>query len=155
LKVAQAGSFQFAETGIDSFTGEVQEHTTRDKDGSESSILNSPRMGTVKWTDGANRRNWRLEAPAITPGGLAEQVDRVVPLSSPVIDMTALKGRYQMVLEVLLNAPAENASMADRDEAVLKAFNDGLRKPGLQLEPRRGPVETLIVDHVEKTPTEN
>jgi uncharacterized protein (TIGR03435 family) len=48
----------------------------------------------------------------------------------------------------------ENARM-DRDEVVLRAFNDGLRKLGLQLEHRQGPVETLVVDHVEKTPTGN
>jgi uncharacterized protein (TIGR03435 family) len=81
-----------------------------------------------------------------------------------------LKGRYQLVLEVSLNdllglRPAmtsavddptarENALM-DMEEAALKGFNDGLRKLGLQLERRKGPVETLVVDRVEKTPTAN
>jgi uncharacterized protein (TIGR03435 family) len=43
----------------------------------------------------------------------------------------------------------------ERDDAVLRGFNDGLRKLGLQLERRKRPVETLFVDHVKKTPTEN
>jgi uncharacterized protein (TIGR03435 family) len=43
----------------------------------------------------------------------------------------------------------------ERDEVVLRAFNDGLRKLRLELERRKGPVETLVVDHVEKTPSGN
>ena len=157
--------------GVDAFAGEVQERTTRNADGSgESSTLSSPRMGTVRWTDGADKRMWRLEAPSITFDGLAELLDRVLPLPSPVIDMTGLKGRYQMVVEVSLNNALEarpaltndgsdpiarEIAWMDRDEAVLRSFNDGLRKLGLQLEHRKGPVETLFVDHVEKTPTGN
>jgi uncharacterized protein (TIGR03435 family) len=41
------------------------------------------------------------------------------------------------------------------EEAILRGFNDGLMKLGLRLERRKGPVETLIVDRVEQTPTEN
>jgi len=48
----------------------------------------------------------------------------------------------------------ENARI-ERDEVVLRAFNDGLRKLRLELERRKGPVETLVVDHVEKTPSGN
>jgi uncharacterized protein (TIGR03435 family) len=139
-------------------------------DGSSyTATMSNPRMGTVRETDGPNRIQ-RWEAPGITLEGLADLLDRVVPLPSPVIDMTGLKGRYQLVLEVSLNdllglRPAmtsavddptarENALM-DMEEAALKGFNDGLRKLGLQLERRKGPVETLVVDRVEKTPAAN
>jgi uncharacterized protein (TIGR03435 family) len=57
-----------------------------------------------------------------------------------------------MTLEVEFNDLGNPAEMEAR---VVRAFNDGLRKLGLQLERRRGEVPTLIVDHVEKTPTEN
>jgi len=61
-----------------------------------------------------------------------------------------------MVVDVSLNdALVENASMMEREDAVLRGFNDGLKKLGLQLERRKGPVQTLFVDHVEKNPTEN
>jgi uncharacterized protein (TIGR03435 family) len=155
---------------VDGFAGEVQDRTTRNADGSgDSTTLSSPRMGTVRWTDGPDHRTWRLDAPNINFEGLAELLDRVLPLPLPVIDMTGLKGRYQMVVEVSLNdalglrpataspgdpAAMENARM-DRDEVVLRSFNDGLRKLGLQLERHKGPVETLVVDHVEKTPAAN
>jgi uncharacterized protein (TIGR03435 family) len=84
--------------------------------------------------------------------------------------MTELMGRYQLVLEVSLRdlpgarrrisgvggePPAVDNPMADMGATVLKGFNDGLLKLGLRLEPRKGPIEILVIDHVEKTPTEN
>jgi uncharacterized protein (TIGR03435 family) len=41
------------------------------------------------------------------------------------------------------------------EQTVVRGFNEGLRKLGLKLERRKGTVEALIVDHVEKTPSEN
>ncbi len=35
------------------------------------------------------------------------------------------------------------------------AVQNALQKLGLRLEPRKAPVETIVVDHVERTPTEN
>jgi len=149
--------------------GDVETRTVPNADGhGESTTLSNPKMGTVRWKEGPNL-SWHWAAGSITFEGLAELLDRVVPLPSPVIDMTGLNGRYQAVFEVSLNdvmraRPAipsagdptgiDSAGM-DRDEVVLRAFNDGLRKLGLQLKRRKGPVETLIVDHVEKTPTGN
>jgi uncharacterized protein (TIGR03435 family) len=159
-----------APPGTITLFGDVESRTTPNADGiGDTTTISNSKMGTVRWTEGPNLM-WHWEAPATTLEGLAELVDRVVPLPLPVIDMTGLKGRYQVVLEVSLNdvvgaRPAmpsaggdptaiENARM-ERDETVLRAFNDGLRKLGLQLESRKGPVETLIVDHVEKTPSKN
>jgi uncharacterized protein (TIGR03435 family) len=108
----------------------------------------------------AGDRLQRWEAPSITFEGLADLLDRVTPFfSSPVIDMTRLKGRYRLVLEVFLNDTLTGAggdrTALEMEDAVLKAFNDGLRKLGLHLERRKGPVESVVVDHVEKTPVEN
>jgi len=142
---------------IESFAGEVHDRTTHNAVGNgEITTLSSPRMGTVRWTETSNHRNWKLEASSTTCEGLAELLNRVVPLPSPVVDMKRLQGRYQMVVDVSLNdALVENASMMEREDAVLRGFNDGLKKLGLQLERRKGPVQTLFVDHVEKNPTEN
>lgn len=43
----------------------------------------------------------------------------------------------------------------EMEEAILNAFNDGLRKLGLKLERRKGPIEVLVVDRVERSPTGN
>ena len=151
--------------------GGVETHTTviPNADGTYTTAMSNPHVGTVRETEGPQLTQ-RWEAANITFEGLAELLDRVTPLESPVVDRTGLKGRYQLVLEVSMKdllgarppgpnaggdpAAMENARM-DMEEAVLKGFNDGLRKLGLQLERRKGPVETLVVDHVEKTPTGN
>jgi uncharacterized protein (TIGR03435 family) len=159
-----------APPGTITLFGDVETRTAPNADGSgDTTTISNPRMGKVRWMEGPNLM-WSWDAPSIAIEGLAELLDRVVPLPSPVIDMTGLKGRYRAVFEVSLNdvigarppmpgaggdpTAIENARM-DRDEMVLRAFNDGLRKLGLQLERRKGPLETLIVDHVEKTPTAN
>ena len=115
-----------------------------------AAAISNPRMGTVIETNGANRLQ-RWEAPNITFEGLADLLDKVMPLSSPVIDMTGLKGRYQLVLEVTI----AGGDPTELDESVLKAVNEGLRKLGLQLERRQGAVEILVVDYAAKTPSEN
>jgi uncharacterized protein (TIGR03435 family) len=78
-------------------------------------------------------------------------------LSLPVIDMTGIGGRYNLTLEVSLKdlAGAGPGNAGDMEEIVLSAFNSGLLKLGLRLERRKGPLETVVVDRVEKTPTEN
>ena len=34
-------------------------------------------------------------------------------------------------------------------------MQDGLKKLGLQLETRKAPVDVIVIDHLEKTPTAN
>lgn len=90
-------------SGITGFFGETLEHTTPNASGSgETTTISNPRMGTVRETDRPNLFQ-RMEAPSITFEGLAELLDKMMPSSTSVIDMTGLKGRYQLVLEVSLN----------------------------------------------------
>lgn len=110
-------------------------------------------MGMVRET-GDPRRVMRWEAPSTSVGGLADLLDKAAPLSSPIIDMTGLGGRYRVTLEVSSESFV-GADPADMENLTLKAFNDGLRKLGLKLEARRGAIETLVVDTVEKAPTGN
>ena len=85
-----------------------------------------------------------------------------------MIDMAGIGGRYNLTLEVslkdlpgarahagLAGEPAGPGNAGDMEEIVLSAFNNGLLKLGLRLEHRKGPLETVVVDRVEKTPTEN
>lgn len=95
---------------------------------------------------------------------LAGFVDR------PVIDMTGTKALYQVALDVPIGARMSagrgNIRIAGADP---QAVNDALdrmadasmsiftavQKLGLKLDPRKAPVEVLVVDHAEKIPTEN
>lgn len=154
-----------APSNFDAFYGTVQSRTIPGADGSDSVKINSsPRMGTVRET-GDPYRGQRWEAPNISFAGLADLVDKVAPISLPVIDMTGRDGRYNLTLEVsledlrrhagLAGEPAGPGNAGDMEEIVLSAFNKGLLKLGLRLEHSKGPVETVVVDRVEKTPTEN
>jgi uncharacterized protein (TIGR03435 family) len=103
----------------------------------------------VERTPGENRtQHW--EASSITLAGLADWLDAALPLDSPVLDMTGLKGRYRLVLEVTLSDLPGFGAPLEMENAVLARFNEGLRKLGLELNRRKGPVETVVVDHVEK-----
>jgi uncharacterized protein (TIGR03435 family) len=151
----------------DGFYGTVQSRTISSSSGSET-IFTNPRMGTVRQT-GDPYEVQRWDAPDISLGGLADLLENVAPLALPVIDMTGLDGRYRLILEVSLKdlqgarlhaspaaaAPPGAGGAMDMEETVLSAFNKGLLKLGLRLERRKGPVETIVVDNVEKTPTGN
>jgi uncharacterized protein (TIGR03435 family) len=57
-------------------------------------------------------------------------------------------------LEVHDDPTADDAARADMRDAMLAAFNNGLAPLGLRLERRTATVETLVVDHVERTPAD-
>ncbi len=81
-------------------------------------------------------------------GGLADLLD----------NGTNVQGRYKLVLEVAMNEIARGEvpnPATDLEPAVLRAFNDGLRKLGLRLERGKGQVETLIVERIERMPSPN
>ncbi len=125
-----------------------------------TAIMNTPAMGTVREAPNLSPdgiRRW--EAPSISAEGLADLLTIAIGGDTPVRDMTGLAGRYQVELDVSM---AEFVSLlrggTTRDEiadVMLKAGQDGVKKLGLQLEPRKGPIETVVVDHIQKTPTEN
>jgi uncharacterized protein (TIGR03435 family) len=69
-------------------------------------------------------------------------------LGMAVWDETGLKGNYYFAFRFAReNAPAETD-----DVAVSTAIRETL---GLRLEKHRGPVEMLVVDRIERKPTEN
>ena len=131
-----------------------------DNGGSQILIMNSPRMGTVRRIEsGSPKYMNRFEAPGITFGGIADLLTIAgVVDPEPVIDLTGEKGRYQVVLEMSmaeLEALLKDGMRDDIQSARLKAAQDGLKKLGLQLEHRKAPIEVLVVDHLEKAPTQN
>jgi uncharacterized protein (TIGR03435 family) len=68
----------------------------------------------------------------------------------PVIDMTGLKGYYDLALDWIPD-PKPNEESA-QGMVLTVAIQEQL---GLKLENRKAPIEILIVDHAEKLPTEN
>lgn len=94
---------------------------------------------------------WRFERYQL--GELYDFLWRFVP--APIVDETGIQGRYDFELNVgkykdyyLSPSPGERA---DLGPVLSRAF----REVGLKLEPKRRRVDVLVIDHVERTPTEN
>jgi uncharacterized protein (TIGR03435 family) len=93
-------------------------------------------------------------------GMLSNQFNKIV------VDATGLKGKYDFLLswmpESRTGAPPPSAASGpgapaapapdESGPSLLEAVQDQL---GLKLESKKGPVEILVIDHFEKTPTEN
>jgi uncharacterized protein (TIGR03435 family) len=82
------------------------------------------------------------------------------------VDATGLTGHYDYTLtfasgNVMIGrggAPAGDPNTplgASASEPVMPIEGEVQAQLGLKLEPRKAPVEVLVVDHAEKTPTEN
>ena len=95
-------------------------------------------VGTMR-----RRRSWPRRLAMRTLGG-------------PLTDATGLTGKYDYT--IFWSAPAtmlrsREAPALDPDgPSIFDAVQEQL---GLKIEKRKGPVQLLVVDHVEKKPTEN
>jgi uncharacterized protein (TIGR03435 family) len=101
----------------------------------------------------------RLFNPGMTMERLAGQLSG--QLGKPVADMTGLKGKYDIGLywsaeQMRAGAPGLGPSSAapefDSGPTLERAIQDQL---GLRLEAKKGSVDFLVVDHMEKLPTDN
>lgn len=80
-------------------------------------------------------------------------------LDRPVVDQTGLKGDYDFTLLYTMDLPAKIAPNAlingePIDTSGPSIFQAVRQQLGLRLDARKGPVKTLVVDHVEK-PSDN
>ncbi len=137
----------------------------------DGAVVNSGRAGTTRMTMGANGM-MHMEVTKMT---LAQFADVLSPfLDRPVVDMTELKGNYQFALDLSMDdlrkvakaagvalpgatpSPAAAGQPADAasDPSGGSIFTS-VQQLGLKLEPRKEPVETIVVDHLEKAPSEN
>ena len=92
----------------------------------------------------------RLLAERVTMSDLAEKISE--PLGRPVIDATGLKGRYDIHIDATAYlASSGNGSM----DITALLFNALQQQLGVKLESRKDSPEILVIDSVEKTPTEN
>ena len=111
--------------------------------------------------------NNKFEAKRVTMAALAEVLERFV--DRPIVDMTDLKGSYDIALDITpedyrimlihagVNAGVSLPPQALRllDGASTPSLFDAMEKLGLKLDARKAPLEMIIVDGARKTPTEN
>jgi uncharacterized protein (TIGR03435 family) len=111
--------------------------------------------------------NNKIEGGRMTMAMFAETLARFV--DRPVMDMTGLQANYDFTLEfspedfqAMMIRSAVIAGVAMPPEA-LKLLDSAsgdttlsaLEKLGLKLEPRKAPIEVLVIDHLEKSPSDN
>lgn len=124
-----------------------------------------PRNAMMMQMDGAGAH---LKAPSATLANLAEMISRFS--ERPVIDMTGIQGQYDFDLvfapETIRAMPGggrgpmpppgagEHAPPETPAEPAPSIY-ESVQRYGLKLEPRKAPMEVLIIDHIEKTPAEN
>jgi uncharacterized protein (TIGR03435 family) len=143
--------------------------------GRGGATISSPQFGTMKMQMGEDGA-MHLEAARITMAGLAELLTSFV--DRPVLDMTEMKGAYQVTLDLSMQdimaaaqasgamgrggfggpgggAPGANVTVPTASDPSGGAIFSAIQKLGLKLDARKAPVETIVVDHLEKAPTEN
>ncbi len=107
-----------------------------------------------------NGLNRALDGRGVTMPALASSLSRAytAALGRNVVDGTELAGGYDIHLEWALDRPsavpdnAGNPTPSDlQGPSIFTALQEQL---GLRLEPTRGPVEVVVIDHIEK-PSEN
>lgn len=103
--------------------------------------------------------NGRIEAHKVTMSQLTETLWRYV--DRPVVDMTALAGAYDLSLPYGVDELRNllRVSHSDRhipDDALPPAsLFDSLKAVGLTLDPRKAPLDFVVVEHAERMPAAN
>ena len=124
-----------------------------------------------KMTPSPDGKSMRFEIWGATLAELAEGLSPMV--DHPIVDMTGLTGKYHVTLDIsmqeLMNiARAAGAAVpaaeggGDASKPAELASDPGgsslfatIQTLGLKLEPRKSPMSFIVVDTVEKMPTEN
>jgi len=78
-------------------------------------------------------------------GSLAAML--VGPTGRPVVDKTGIEGNFEFRLDYAPDGTADSPL-----PSIFTALQEQL---GLKLEAQKVPVEMLVIDHVERVPTEN
>jgi uncharacterized protein (TIGR03435 family) len=92
----------------------------------------------------------RTRFAAASMGDLATRLS--AQLGRPVTDSTGLKGKYDFTLSWVMSDLRSTATPDDSGPTLFGAVQEQL---GLKLTSTKAQVDILVIDHIEKTPTEN
>jgi len=101
----------------------------------------------------SNAGKGALVAERVTMSEVAEKISE--PLGRPVMDSTGLKGRYDIHIDASAYVAAAGGNGGGQMDVMSLLFNALQQQLGVKLESRKDTPEILVVDSVEKTPTEN
>ena len=137
--------------------------------GSGNMVVSNPQTGTTRMS--MVNGMMHMEASRMSMTSFAEMLSRFV--DRPVVDMTELKGNYQVALDLSMDdirnvartagvaiqamGPAAEPGKAPADTASDPGGSifTSVQQLGLKLDARKAPMDTIMVDRLEKSPTEN
>ncbi len=135
---------------------------------SNQSTVWAPGIGKLRQSFGANG-SLHMEATNLTMARLVDMMPAFV--GKPVIDKTGLKGGYQVVIDISAEemraaleadgAPVRRAPITDNlynvapDPGGGNSWFTAVERLGLKLESRKEPVDVLVIDGINRAPTEN
>jgi uncharacterized protein (TIGR03435 family) len=114
----------------------------------------APPTDYPKYSTSVGKGEWHLSsklgsAPSgLTVEGFVETLSTLRILDRPLVDATGLKGYYDFDL----TAPAEVPDNKPAPSELLSALEKQL---GLKVSPKTLSLRMLVIDHLERTPTEN
>ena len=147
-----------------------------------SSVTDMGLKGKMSYKTNTATQSMHIDFSMTTMAGLADMMTQLMGAlgggtgTRQIVDMTGIKGNYDASLDI---SPAEimamakaagmdtpmgapigtvgpgNVPMAADTGGGGSSVTDAVQSMGLKLEPRKAMVDQFIVDHVEKTPTEN
>jgi uncharacterized protein (TIGR03435 family) len=102
---------------------------------------------------GTNSKGGKVETLTATKTSMAQLSDFLArTLGDMVVDKTGIDGVYDFELRWAREDQNTNGSEADGAPSLFTALQETL---GLRLQPQKVPVEIIVVDRVERSPTEN
>jgi len=114
-----------------------------------------PPPGNGDWMGGAPGGKMALRGHNETSAEIARAIG-MRAIGVPVTDATGLTGKYDYTIFWSTSATAAARGVTTpADEPDGPSIFDAVEQLGLKIEKRKGPVQMLVVDHVEKKPTEN
>ncbi len=132
------------------------------------SIVSAPGFGTLRQSFGPNG-SLHMEATSMTMARLVGMMPGFI--GKPVIDKTGLTGGYQVVIDISTEemraaleadgAPMRKRTVSDESNTIASDPSGGnswfnaVERLGLKLEPRKKPVDVIVIDHIERAATEN
>lgn len=129
------------------------------------------RGGAMTMSMGGHGGNARMQVARATMGSFADMLSNM--LDRPVLNMTEIEGNYEIALDVSMEdmvgmkrgIGGRGPMMAGGggggehgpapDAAPSASIFQAVQTLGLKLEPRKAPVDRVIVENAEKVPTEN
>ncbi len=143
-----------------------------------SATVNMGVKGVMSYKMDPATQSLHMEGSKVTMAGFADMLSKFSQIGGgggrQVVDMTGLKGNYEIALEFSLadlmriaraagiEAPPPAGGASPGTTAAEAASDPGgsslfaaVQALGLKLEPRKAVVEQFVIDHVEKSPTEN